>query len=110
MICVALFRPVVPPSLSVSNDVVTPRSLFIEWGSCIVDLVKKSCQGKLTEAPDEQVVRREKTGYPESVILGVVEGILKNFKKNSERKEKPSGKKKNSGAQLFPTFIALFST
>lgn len=66
---------------------------IVKRAICLGTLVKKSCEHMLTEALTRQVVRLENAGYPESVILGVAESILKDIKKNCERNGKPQCKK-----------------
>lgn len=62
--------------------------------SCLGASVKQSCQHKHIEAIAGQVVRLERSGYSESVILGVAESILKDIKKNGEKKLKKNQRKK----------------
>lgn len=56
--------------------------------SCLGASVKVSCQHKLTEVLAEQDIMLEKAGYPECIILGVVEKIVKEKKRTSIKENK----------------------
>lgn len=57
-----------------AHSKIVKTSIAVSWFG---GLVKKPCPYKLTEALAVQVTRLEKVGYPERVILGAAEGILK---------------------------------